>query len=397
MERETAPVRCPHKDGYLSTCITLLLVILGTLACARNATSLAQGSAPPDADFSNATDMAAGDAASGAQILSPTYPVAGDTPYPAPVQVMDLALLFPSTLFPAGITYAPGMNRLLLCGIAIGETHSPGRLNFLQVDLMGSQAEIVSIATLSWFNALTKGPLLSRPTGLTLNLNNGHLLLTDNQARRILDLQPGMDEVYGSADDVITSFYKTTAFGSHDPQGIAFDSQQNTLYIADGPTGKVFKLTPGPNAIFDAPAPAGDDQVTEFDTARLGLHTPMGIAFNPDHNTLYVVGQDPSIVLELTSGGTWVRTVDISFLDLRSPAGVAYAPGSMNPAEMNLYILEQGGKNGGAPSAKESRIFEITLPPLSATIREGLLRTASPGKGPTIPADQPTPTPSKTK
>jgi hypothetical protein len=185
-------------------------------------------------------------------------------------------------------------------------------------------------------------------------------------------LDPGPDGFYGTPDDVISSF-STEDFNSTDAEGVTFANGE--LFIADGLNNEIYRLNPGPNGIFDGVAPAGDDQVTSFDTFGLGLEDPEGIAFNPDNGNLYIGGKTRNIgtwnfdtLLEVTTSGVLVQLIDVSAVDPNRQyakqllSGLAYAPSSQNPALMNIYIADRGVDNNSNPSENDGRLYELTLP-----------------------------------
>ena len=153
----------------------------------------------------------------------------------------------------------------------------------------------------------------------------------------------------------ITSFV-TNDFGSYDPEGVTFASGLGALFISDGVNEEVYQVTPGVNGIFDGATPAGDDQVTSFDTTGLGLRDPEGIAFNSDNGNLYVVGRPADTLFEITTGGVLVQVIDISAANAIAPAGLAYAPGSLDPNVMNIYIAARG-----VDEKNDGKVYEMSL------------------------------------
>jgi hypothetical protein len=134
------------------------------------------------------------------------------------------------------------------------------------------------------------------------------------------------------------------------------------LFISDAVNEEVYQVTPGANGIFDGVPPAGDDQVTSFDTTGLGLLEPAGIAFSSDSGNLYVVGKPADTLFEVTTGGALVQTIDISAANAIATAGLAYAPGSLNPNVMVIYIADRGVDNGTDPNENDGKVYEMTLP-----------------------------------
>ena len=62
----------------------------------------------------------------------------------------------------------------------------------------------------------------SETTGVEVNLANGHLFFSDDDAAEVYEVAAGNDGAYGTGDDVITHF-DTAVFGGTDVEGVAFD------------------------------------------------------------------------------------------------------------------------------------------------------------------------------
>ena len=57
--------------------------------------------------------------------------------------------------------------------------------------------------------------------------------------------------------------------------------------------------------------------------------------------------------------------IDVSAANASKPAGLAYAPSSVNPLERNVYITERGVDNDSDPKENDGKIYEMTLSPIS--------------------------------
>jgi len=290
------------------------------------------------------------------------------------VQIIDTSQFSPPSPDPAGITYLPSDNRLLVSDSEVNEMSIFTGVNLFKVTLGGILEE--TSTTISFSN---------EPTGVSYNPTNGHIFISDDNAKEIFEVDAGSDGVYGSSDDIVTSF-DTQAFNSNDPEGVAYNSWGGSLYIADGVNTQIYRVSPGVNGLFDGISPAGDDQVTSFDTASLGVGDPEGIAFNPDNGNLYIVGKPATNVAEVTTSGKLVRNIDISAAKAKKPAGLAYAPGSVDATQMHLYIVERGVDNNKDPNENDGKIYEMTLP-RSGTPIPTPTSTSTPTPPPTLPGD----------
>lgn len=206
----------------------------------------------------------------------------------------------------------------------------------------------------------------SEPTGVALNPTNKHLFFTDDNAKKLFEMAAGTDGKYATTDDVVTSF-KTDTFGSTDPEAIAYDSSDGTLWVADGINAEIYHIAPGPNGKFNGPPPGGDDVVTHFDTAILGMFDASGIALDTDAPYLYVTGK-PNNVWHLTKSGAIVRIIDLDagHIHTLGTSGLALAPATRITEQdrYNLYITDRQTDNSQDPTQNDGRIWEARLPSL---------------------------------
>ncbi|UJS17545.1 MAG: hypothetical protein L3J17_00405 [Candidatus Jettenia sp.] len=269
------------------------------------------------------------------------------------VQTMDLSLLSPPSPDPAGITYLSSSNTLLVSDGEVDEMPIFVGVNLFEMSLTGNLLNTLSTTSFSF-----------EPAGLTINPVNRHLFFTDDNVCKVFELDPGADGLYDTLDDIVTSF-STSDFSCFDPEGIAYDSTQGALFIADGVSSEIHRVAPGDNGVFNGVPPTGDDRVTHFDTAILGVTDPEGIEFNPDNGHLYLIGKPPTVLAEITTSGTLRRVFDVSAANARKPAGLGLAPGSLDPNMKNVYIVDRGFDNDQNPNENDGKVYEISLPPIS--------------------------------
>ncbi len=195
---------------------------------------------------------------------------------PSLVQVIDTSQWLPPNPDPAGITYWAAQNRLVVVDSEVEETSIYAGVNVFTATTSGTLDDTAN--TLSFTN---------EPVAIDFDPVSGHAFVADDSDREIFEVDLGADGVIGTSDDVVTSFF-TTAFGNNDPEGLTLGEigGQPRLFIVDAAGREVYILDPGSNGRFDGVAPAGDDQVTHFDTDALGARDTEGIDFNPDTGTL---------------------------------------------------------------------------------------------------------------
>lgn len=266
------------------------------------------------------------------------------------VQVIDTSQFSPPSSDPAGICYHSFSKGLLVSDSEVNKMQFFTGDNIFLVTLSGILSD-----------TLTVMPFSDEPTGVTFNPVNGHIFISDDDRATIFEINPGSDKLHSIADDIIMSYY-TGVFKSFDPEGLAYDTWRGDLFIVDGKNSEIYKVSPGVNGVFDSLSPDGDDQVTNFDTGSLGVTDPEGIAFDSGNGYLYVVGNPPNLMLHVTTEGRLVRLVDISATNALKPAGLCYAPGSINPSVMNVFITDRGVDN-----KNDGKIYEVSVPRISKT------------------------------
>jgi len=211
---------------------------------------------------------------------------------------------------------------------------------------------------------ISEFPFTIEPTGLEYNPVDNHLFISADVGKEIFELDPGADGLYRTPDDIVTSI-DTEAFDSGDPEGIAFDYQSGALFVVDGRSSEIYRISPGRNGRFDGVPPNGDDEVTHFDTGTFGIRDPEGIAYDPNSGNLIVVGRPGEIMLEMTTEGQIVRMLDISEALPVFPGGVTVAPASYDPEMISVYITDRGLGIANLPDANDGRMYELSLPPVT--------------------------------
>ena len=266
------------------------------------------------------------------------------------VQVIDTSQFSPPSPDPSGVAYLPDTGTLLISDAEVNEMSIFTGSNLFEMTLTGNLLDTFTTTSFS-----------DEPNGADYDPVHGRFFFSDDTGTRsIYEVAFGPDGLFGTSDDIVTSF-ATGAFGSSDPEGVAYDSWQNVLFIADGLNSEVYRVSPGGNGIFDGVPPAGDDVVTSFDTEVLGLLDPEGISFNTDNGHLHIIGEPTNLLYEVTTTGALVRKIDISVTNAKKPAGLAYAPSSINPSEMNIYMVARGVDNDSDPNENDGKVYEISF------------------------------------
>ena len=256
---------------------------------------------------------------------------------PPLVQTIDTSQFSPSSPDPAGITYLNFSNTLLISDSEVNEQPFFGTENIFESSLTGSLIDTFSVLDFS-----------REPTGVDYNPANQHLFFSNDDAEEIVELDPGADLLYNTADDIITIIY-TETFGSFDPEGVAFASDLGTLFVVDGSNSEVYQIS------------TNGTLISSFDTASIGASDPEGIEYDPSSGNIYIVGNDVDTVAVVTTSGTLVDSLDISAANPIKPAGLALGPNSQNPSEQSLYIVDRGIDNNEDPNENDGKIYEFSL------------------------------------
>lgn len=255
---------------------------------------------------------------------------------------------------PAGITYLPGRDHLLLSDSEVDETPVFQNANIVETTRTGT---IVDRGVTTAYS--------KEAAGIGNNPSNGHVFVSDDDQFRVHEITAGTDGRYGTADDGHT-FINTAAFGSTDPEDVTYFPPTGELFVLDGADHDVHRVSPGPNGVFDGIAPTGDDTATEFDVQRYGAEDPEGIGYHPGRGTLVVVDSTSDRIYELNRDLVLVSQIDIGVTNQRFAAGVAVAPASNDPSRYDYYVVDRGVDNDANPNENDGRLYELRadLPPI---------------------------------
>jgi len=286
---------------------------------------------------------------------APAEPLAVTTTAAQLIRTSLTSTFNPPSPDPSGIAYIPDTNSLLISDGEVDEMP----VYFTGVNMYTSTLQ--GLLTGTW----TTLPVSDEPTGVAYNPLNRHVFYTDDNWRRVFEVNPGADGRMNTADDIVT-YFSTNAFGGTDPEGITYNPANGHLYIADGLGEEIYDVAPGPNGRFDGVAPAGDDIMTHFDTSVLSLRDPEGVEYNPDSGTLYIVSGLSNRIAETTTSGVVLNYIDITAIGGRAEAGIAYGPSSVDPLRMSLYIVDRAVDNGADPYENDGKLYEIVAPGMVA-------------------------------
>jgi uncharacterized protein YjiK len=295
-----------------------------------------------------------GDGASLGQIrelsLAPLAAVAADFTSSL-VNTVDMGALSPPSPDPSGITYVSAGDKLVITDAEVEETvqgitHFQGA-NVWELTRSGT---IIRTANISKIEP-TDTPMTNEPTGVTWKPTNGHYFITEDSNTRVYDLNPGSDGFVGTSDDTWT-FFSTLGAGNGDPEGIAYDTVNDRLFVADGVNREIYQYT------------TAGALISHFDVQQYGVEDPETVEFDPATSTLFVLSnrQSGPIIAETTTSGALIQTVDVSASGAIKPAGLAWADASDGSGPKSFYLVDRGIDNNSDPNIVDGKLYELTTP-----------------------------------
>jgi DNA-binding beta-propeller fold protein YncE len=265
------------------------------------------------------------------------------------VRTIHTSAFAPSSPDPSGIVYRPGHHRLLISDSEVDETPTYRGSNLFTAKRRGSG-----------FGSGTTLAFSKEPSDLGFNPRNGTLYVSDDDKDRVSRVRPGRDGVHGTADDHVSRF-STAAFGSHDPEGVAYDPATGRVAVCDGAGREIYKVNPVNGRFGD-----GNDVVTHFDLARYGLRDCEGLGINRQgRNKLLAVDWRTHAIYKFSMGGRLLRTLSLSAIPTthQLEADVTMAPTSSRhdkPSRLDYWIVDRHVDNRNHPHENDGLLYEMS-------------------------------------
>jgi hypothetical protein len=264
------------------------------------------------------------------------------------VQTIRTSAFSPPSPDPSGIVYMPGRDRLLISDSEVDE-----------MGLYRGSNLFTATRTGLGLGSGTSLPFSREPAGLGFNASNGTLFVSDDDKDRVSIVRPGSDGAYGTADDIVSRL-STAAFGSTDPEDVAYDPASRHLFVCDGSGTEMYDVNPV-NGVFGD----GNDVVTHFDLARHGLRDCEGLGIDPSRNALLAVDWKTHAIYELGKGGALLRILSLSAVPTSNQveADVTMAPTSSpidSPSAMDYWIVDRHVDNKGHPTENDGLLYEMS-------------------------------------
>jgi hypothetical protein len=270
------------------------------------------------------------------------------------VQVIGTSQWSPPSPDPTGLTYFATSRRLVVVDSEVDETKIFAGSNVFMSSVTGQLKR--SFSTTSYSN---------EPTDVATDRRNNRLFVSDDNRDRIFTVKEGPDRRVGTRDDQV-GLFSTASFGATDPEGLEF--AKGSLFVSNGDDGSgdttdvgVYRVKHGRNGKFDGAPPDGDDAVTFFNAAALGISDPEDIAYDPQTKNLFIVSRTETLIAEVTLDGDLVSMIDIAFTGIQEPAGIALAPGTNDASVQHIYLADRGIDNDIDQHENDGSIFEIAL------------------------------------
>jgi DNA-binding beta-propeller fold protein YncE len=271
----------------------------------------------------------------------------------------------PASPDPSGIAYDSLADRLLVVDGEVDEMSIFKGVNYFETTLAGA---LLRTANTTGFS--------HEPVGLTFN-PAGRVFVADDDQDRVFEITLGANGRLEAGDP--RRSFSTLSYGSSDPEGVAYDSARNRLFIADGAGTEIYAIDAVDGVFGNA-----DDRTRHFDTRTLGISDPETVEFSPARRTLYLIGVRGDRIVEVTTSGDRVSEIDTSHVPIERLGGLAYAPSSRNAARGSFYITDRKVDNDGNPNENDGTIYEVTtasLPPPQS----GLSGAAGPASETLVP------------
>ena len=204
------------------------------------------------------------------------------------------------------------------------------------------------------------------PSGLSMGPGGGSLFLSDREARKIVEVSPAGVQI----SSFTTSPFRRKPHSQplcNDPEGVAYDSTTDHLFIVDPLAGRVFEVT------------REGTFVAAFPTAP-AVSYPTDLAFDPSGARL-IVSDSTGRLVEFTRSGVLLGSYPAVPLRVRIPgaSGLSVEPESLhrvitdpqadaaffvsrNGAALGQISLEPYGirsPSGAAWSAQENRLYVV--------------------------------------
>ena len=283
-------------------------------------------------------------------IVASAAPATGAPVVAASASTVRLVRTFawsPPSPDPTGLTYRSSTGRLIVSDAEVDEIRALWKhANVFETSTTGELRHTGKLSRRS-----------NEPEDVAWDDRGDALYVADDDKDTISRFAPGRDGWLGTSDDKSAVVLDTRAFGSRDPEGLAYRASDRSLFVTDERGSMIFHVSRGG----DGRLGTGDDRVAHYRARRVGMRHPEDMEFDPVTGHVFIVSSTHESIAEATVGGTLVRTIDLSFAGLVNPAGITFAPGSSDPSERHIYVADRGEDNIAHPRENDGRLFEFAI------------------------------------
>jgi DNA-binding beta-propeller fold protein YncE len=252
---------------------------------------------------------------------------------------------------PTGLAYFPSKNALMVL-----EDQRPS-----------------GISLISLFNERLEGNFglstpVSDPTSFSFNERTKSIYFFDQSTHELIQIQANSPEQL-SDPEAVTRF-DMMPVDIEQARGITFDPNNGSLIILDAGRSEIVKIEPGSQNQFDGESAVREGRVQKSKMGSSVSGQPKGIAYNPNNNHIYILSPERRYVYEMSPEGQVLATIDLTKLALSDPQAITFAPSgdpTDDPEIMNLFIADRINPGGQLISAADSQsswegqILELSL------------------------------------
>jgi hypothetical protein len=262
------------------------------------------------------------------------------------VRTIDTSTFQPASPDPAGITYMPEIDRLMMADSEVDEQTGAGYHGVNMWELTRAGGVSGTGTTLAYTR---------EPTGLGYDHATRTLFISSDDNGRIYVIKRGADNRFGTSDDLVSSI-DVAALGVTDAEDPEFDPASGHLFFLDGISTEVYRIDPV-NGVFGD----NDDLVSHFDVGQYGATDVEGLGSDQSQGTLLVGDRGQRRIYEVTKQGVAVRIIDARVPGMINLSGLTMAPASNNSGAMNYWTVDRVIDNGPDPNENDGKIFELSV------------------------------------
>ena len=222
---------------------------------------------------------------------------------------------------------------------------------------------------------------------VAFDAQNNSLFVLDSGAAELVRIGTGPDGLPDS-NGQNSARSNARAYGLQDPRGMAFDPVSGQLYILDSQGSTIVSIDPDPVNGFDGDTAARGGRINRLNLRGFRDSQLRGLAFNPQNGHLYASAPGEQKVYEFDQAGNVLSSFDLRSYGLANIQALTFAPSADStddPASANLFVLDGGSSTTSTQVESSGQILELSLqaaalPPGTTAQPVTLVRTFSTAK-----------------